>query len=186
MSNEDIPQVLRIRRKHAPGGHERPTAEDGARLVRGQSPRHAILASLVVILVFALLWSLVSDLLNRVLPWLSLLLGVLVGWTVRRAGQGFDWRFPLIAALMVVVGALFGNIVIAAATSAREFDTNIFVILKNVTYYTWPVFFDEVMTPADLVYAVFGAGIAAFYSTRRLTRREYQAVRIYREGKADG
>jgi hypothetical protein len=185
MSNEEIPQVLRMRRKHAPGGHERPTALDGERLVRGQSPRQAILASLVVVLVFALLWMLVSDLLNRVLPWLSLLLGVLVGATVRRAGQGFDWRFPLIAVLMALLGALLGNIVIAAATSAREFDTNIFVILRNVTYYTWPVFFDEVMTPADLVYAVFGAGIAAFYSTRRLTRREFQAVRIYRAGEVD-
>ncbi len=182
MSNDDIPQVLRLRKKHAPGGHARPTAKDGERIVRAQSVRHAFLAALLVVLVFSLLWMLVSDLLVRVLPWLTLALGVLVGMAVRRAGQGLDWRFPVLAAVMVLFGALLGNVVIAAATSAREFDTNIFVILRNVTTYTWPVFFDEVMTAADLVFALFGAAIAAFYSTRRLTRREFQAVRIYREG----
>jgi Ca2+/Na+ antiporter len=181
MANDDIPQVLRLRKKHSPGGHDRPTAEDGERIIRAQSLRHAALASLVIVLVFAVLWMLVSDLLARVLPWLSMALGVLVGMAVRRAGQGIDWRFPVLAGVMVIIGALLGNIVIAAATSAREFDTNIFVILKNVTSYTWPVFFEEVVTSADLVFALFGAGIAAFFSTRRLTRREFQAVRIYRE-----
>ena len=183
MSNDDIPQVLRLRKKHRPGGHERPTAADGERLVRAQSVLHAVVAAFIVVIVFALLWMLISDLLFRVLPWLSLLLGALVGITVRRAGQGFDWRFPVVAALMTVLGALLGNVVIAAATSAREFDTSIFIILKNVTTYTWPVFFDEVMTAADFVYALFGAGVAAFFSTRRLTRREFQAVRIFREGE---
>ena len=183
MSNDDIPKVLRLRQKHAPGEHARPTAADGERLINGQSVRHAIVAGTIMIIVFAVLWTLVSDLTNRVLPYLSLALGILVGITVRRAGQGFDWRFPVIAAVLVVVGSLIGNIVIAAAWTSREFDTNIFVILKNVTVYTWPVFFDEVMTPADFVYALFGAGIAAFFSTRRLNRREFQAVRIYRDEK---
>lgn len=184
MSKEDIPKVLRLRKKHAPGSHEPPTAADGERLVNGQSVRYAVAAGLVAILVFTLLWTLVSDLVGRVLPYLSLLLGWLVGITVRRAGQGFDWRFPATAALLALIGALLGNIIIAAAWTSREFDTNVFVILKNVTVYTWPVFFDEVMTPADLVYALFGAAIAAFFSTRRLDRREFQAVRIYRAARS--
>jgi drug/metabolite transporter (DMT)-like permease len=183
MSNDETPKVLRLRKKHAPGDHAPPTAADGARLVAGQSVRHALMAGTATILVFALLWTLVSDLTNRVLPYLSLALGVLVGITVRRAGQGFDWRFPTIAAVLVLVGALVGNIVIAATETSREFDTNIFVILNSVTVYTWPVFFGEVMNWADVVYALFGAAIGAFFSTRRLDRREFQALRIYRDTK---
>ncbi|MEO1201580.1 MAG: hypothetical protein AAFX10_02655 [Pseudomonadota bacterium] len=183
MSSDDIPQVLRLRKKHAPGAHQRPTAEDGKRIVDAQSVRYAFIAALIVVLVFSLLWMLVSDLFERVLPWLSMVLGIPVGIAVRRAGQGLDWRFPAIAGVMVLLGALLGNVVISAATSAREFDTNIFVILASVTTYTWPVFFDEVMNAADFVYALFGAAIAAAYSNRRLTRREFQAVRIYREGE---
>ncbi|MDJ0939746.1 MAG: hypothetical protein QNJ00_08265 [Woeseiaceae bacterium] len=180
MSNADTPKILRLRKKHAPGGHAPPDAADGERLVRAQSLRQAVMAGLIAVVVFSTLWLLVSDLFNRVLPWLSLLLGILVGMAVRRAGQGFDGRFPLLAGGLTIVGALIGNVIIAAATTANEFDTGIFTILRNVTSYTWPVFFEEVMTSADIVYAFMGAGLAAFFSTRRLTRREYQAVRIYK------
>jgi hypothetical protein len=44
---------------------------------------------------------------------------------------------------------------------------------------TWPVFFDEVMTPADLIFALVSATVAAFYANRRLTRAEYLALRTW-------
>ena len=50
---------------------------------------------------------------------------------------------------------------------------------------TWPVFFDEVLTIADGFYAVVGAGLAAFYSNRRLTRSEYLALRLWHEEQQD-
>jgi hypothetical protein len=56
-------------------------------------------------------------------------------------------------------------------------------VLRNLTALTWPVFFDEVMTPADLVFALFAAGLAAFYANRRLTRAQYLAVRTWEEKK---
>jgi hypothetical protein len=46
---------------------------------------------------------------------------------------------------------------------------------------TWPVFFNEVLTVADVFFAVVGAGLAGFYSNRRLTRTEYLALRLWRE-----
>jgi len=46
---------------------------------------------------------------------------------------------------------------------------------------TWPVFFDEVLTIADTFFAVVGAGLAGFYSNRRLSRSEYLALRLWRE-----
>ena len=75
------------------------------------------------------------------------------------------------------------NIVISAGTTAAEFDTNTLVILRNVTTMTWPVFFDEVLTAADGVYAGFAALIAGALSLRRLDRREFQAVRLWEESR---
>jgi hypothetical protein len=103
---------------------------------------------------------LITEISNRFLPWLSLLLGVMVGIAVRRGGQGFDWRFPLLAA---------------------ELDTSTVNILRNVTTLTWPVFFDEVVTLADVIYAGFAAVIAGFLSVRRLNRREFQALRLWQD-----
>ena len=183
MATDPRHQVLRLRKKHLPGEHEPPTAADGEKLVRAQSIRHALLAGLMVIIVFAAFWAMLTELLGRYLPWLSLLLGLLVGHAVRRGGQGFDWRFPLVAALVTLAGAFLGIVVIAAGTTAEEFDTSIFVILRNVTTMTWPVFFDEVLTVADFIYAFFAAVIAAALSLRRLDRREFQAVRLWEHSK---
>lgn len=179
MHNEPQQSVLRLRKRHDPGTHDRPTAADGERLVRAQSVWHGFLAGLVAVVLFVLLWVLLTNLQNRILPWLTLLLGVLVGLAVRRGGQGFDWRFPLLAAALTLAGALAGMIFIAAGTTAAEFDTSVWTVLRNVTLWTWPVFFDEVLTAADLIYAGTGAVIAAWFSVRRLDRREFQALRLY-------
>lgn len=174
-------QVLRLRKKHAPGDHERPGAGDGERLIRAQSPGQAILAALIAIVLFAVIWSMLTAALERVFPWMTLLLGVFVGFAVNRAGQGLDWRFPTLAAAMAFLGAIMANIVVAAAYTAGEFDTGTFTVLRSVTTMTWPVFFDEAMTAADWVFAAAAAGIAALYSNRRLDRRDYQALRIWQD-----
>lgn len=184
MANESIPQILRLRKKHSPGRHKTPDAADGARLIQAQSVRQALLAGLITIVLFAVIWSLLTSLLGRVWPWLTLLLGFMLGIAIRRAGQGIDWRFPALAAALAFVGATVGKIVIAAGTTAAELGTSTLTVLRSVTAMTWPYFFDEAMTAADWVFALFAAGIAAFYANRRLNRREYQAVRIWREERS--
>jgi hypothetical protein len=169
--------ILRLPKRHEPKLTTGVTAADGARLVRAQSVRDAVVAGIVAVILFCILWSMLSVLINRIFPWFTLILGLVVGLVVRRAGRGLDWRFPVIAALLVALGALAGNVLIAAAFTAAEFETGTLTILGAVTSMTWPVFFAEVMTPADLVYALFGAAVAAFYAKRRLGRAEFFALR---------
>lgn len=177
--SEENTGLIRLRKKHLPKVDKVPTAGDARRLRGAQSVRNAIMASLIVIVLFSVLWSMLSVLLGRIFPWLSLLLGLAIGLAVRRAGFGLDWRFPLLAAVFTLLGTLLANIVVAAAFTAPLLETTTLAVLSNLTVMTWPVFFDEVMTPADLVYALFSAAIAAFYAKRRLTRTEYLALRTW-------
>lgn len=181
MARDPNQQALRLRKKHAPGGHATPEAADGARIVAGQSAANAVVAGLVAVVVFAVVWTMLTALLARVLPWATLALGVLVGLAVRRGGQGFDWRFPSIAAALAFGGSILGNVVVAASITARGLDVGTFTVLKNVTTWTWPLFFTEVMNAADFIYAAMSAGLAAFLANRRLTRREYHALRLWQE-----
>lgn len=181
----DIPNVLRLRKKHGRGAPRPATAADGARLVADQSLPGAIIAGLVAIIVFCFLWVTLTALLDRVLPWLTVLLGAMVGFAVQRAGRGVGWRHPLLAAALTIVGALIANVVLAAATTADIFDTATLDIIRAVTSMTWPVFFDEVMTAADAFYAIFAAALAAFFANRRLTRSQYFALRLWR-AESDG
>lgn len=173
--------VLRLPKKHAPKVHIEPRPEDGARLVRAQSVRNAITAGLIVVVVFGVLWAMLSTLIGRIFPWMTLILGILIGLAVRRAGRGIDWRFPLIAAVLAVAGSFADNIVVAAAFTAAELEVSTLTVLRAVTAMTWPVFIDEVMTPADLIFTMFSAVIAAFYANHRLTRAEFLALRKWQE-----
>lgn len=181
----DIPNILRLRKKHGRGAPRPATATDGARLVADQSLPGAVIAGLAAIVVFCLLWVMLTALLDRVFPWLIILLGAMVGFAVQRAGRGVGWHHPLLAAALTIVGALIANIVLAAATTADIFDTGMLHIIRAVTSMTWPVFFDEVMTAADAFYAVFAAALAAFFANRRLTRSQYFALRQWR-AESDG
>jgi hypothetical protein len=173
--------VLRLRKKHLPRADKLPTPEDGWRILAAQSVRNAVMASVITIVVFSTIWAMLSTLIGSIYPWMTMIMGILIGLAVRRAGLGLDWRFPVIAAVFAVVGSLAGNVVVAAAFTAPELGTTTLNVVRSLTAMTWPVFFDEVMTPADLVFALFAAGLAAFYANRRLTRNEYLALRTLEE-----
>ena len=183
--SDDRTGVLRLRKKHLPKARREPTAEDARHLRAAQSVRNAIMASLITVILFSILWAMLSTSVGSIYPWMTLLLGILVGLAVRRAGFGLDWRFPAIAALFAATGALAGNVVVAAAFTAPELGTSTLEVLSNLTALTWPVFFDEVMTPADVVFAFFAAGIAAFYASRRLTREQILALRTWEENDVE-
>lgn len=171
---------LRLKKKHGTGERPDATAADGQHLVRVQSLRGALLGGLIAIMIFCLFWIMLSGLLNRVFPWMTVVLGAMVGYAVQRAGRGVDWRFPVLAVVLTLIGALLSNILVAASYTAESYGTNTLSILRSVTSMTWPVFFEEVLTIADAFYAVLGASVAAFLANRRLTRRQYYALRLWR------
>jgi hypothetical protein len=176
-------QVLRLPKKHASGIDELPDPDLGRRLEDAQSFRNAVTAGAITVILFTILWLGVSALTQRVFPWFPVLLGFVLGFAVRLAGKGLDWRFPTLAAALAIIGSALGLVVISAAYTASELGTSTVTILTNVSQLTWPVFFDEVVTAADFVFAVVAAGIAAFYANRRLTRRQYFALRQWHEAR---
>ncbi len=177
--------IFGLRKRHDPKVSRAPTAADAQLLVEAQSVRGAVVASLIVVIGFSILWAMLSVLIGRIFPWMTVIMGIIIGLAVRRAGLGLDWRFPVIAASFALLGSLGGNIVVAAAFTAPELGTDTLTVLSAVTVMTWPVFFDEVMTPADLIFALVSGTVAAFYANRRLTRAEYLALRTW-EGNDGG
>lgn len=186
MTNKPVKSVLRLQKRHTPKETVILGADAGKLLQQAQSPRNALIAGLIVIILFSVLWAMLSTLSNRIFPWMTIVLGIFVGLIVRHAGRGLDWRFPVLAAATTLLGALVSNIVVAAAFTAEALGTSTFTILRAVTSMTWPVYFDEVISAADIVYALFAAATAAFYANRRLSRAEYHALRKWQEEQDAG
>ena len=187
MTDTSHQNPLRLRKKHGSGLQQEVSPADGQRLINAQSLRNAIVASLIAIIVFSILWITLTSLLNQVFPWMTVVLGFVLGFVIRLAGRGVDWRFPLLAAVFAIAGSVISNIVVAASVTADGFDTNTLQVLQSVTAMTWPVFFDEVWNIADAFFAIVGAGLAAFFANRRLSRAQYFALRLWQqEHRNDG
>lgn len=181
MNSPHEKSVLRLRKRHGSGEGVAATADDGERLVHAQSIRNAVVSGLIAIIVFSLFWVTLSALLNKVFPWFTTVLGVFLGFSIRLTGRGLDWRFPALAAGLALAGSLIANVIVAASVTAEAEGTATLHVLQSVTAMTWPIFFDEVLTVADGFYAVIAAGLAAFYANRKLTRKQYYALRLWRE-----
>jgi len=173
--------VFRLPKRHA-GKNTNSGPELGRQLMKEQSLPNALYAGLIIIIVFSVLWAMASTLIDRILPWMTLILGIVVGLGIRRAGKGLDWRFPVLAAGLAVIGALLSNVVVAAAFTASTLDTSTLQVLRAVTSMTWPVFFAEALSAVDAIYGLVAAALAAFYANRRLTRAEFHALRTMSDG----
>ena len=185
MTTKPYKSVARLPKKHR-GAADKAGQVDVRRLLAQQSLRDAVVGGLIVVILFSMLWAMLSTLVDRIFPWMTVILGIAIGLVIRRAGRGLDWRFPTLAAGLTLAGAIASNVVVAAAFTADELGTSTVTILRAVTSMTWPVFFREVVSAADVVYAFCGAGVAAFYANRRLRRSEYSALRKWREEQASG
>jgi hypothetical protein len=181
MNTTPDPSPLRLRKKHGEGRRPDVTAADGARLVEAQSLRNAVIASLIILTVFCIVWIALSAALNRVFPWMTVVLGAALGMGIRRAGRGVDWRFPALAAVMALLGSVASNIVLAAATTGEFYGMGTVETLQATTSMTWEVFFERVWTVAHGFYAAVAAGVAAFFANRRLTRAQFYALRLWRD-----
>ncbi len=128
-------------------------------------------------LVFGWIWATLSIATGRVFPWLSILIGVLVGVAVRRYGRGLDWRFPVIAAFLAWSGTYAGNLMIGIVETGRYIDAGVFSVFAGLSRDTMENFFTITVSPVDHIYAFCAAGVASYLAKRRLNRREVLAIR---------
>jgi len=154
---------------------------DANQLIRAQSIGGAALAALATTIVANYTWVSLAGLTGRFFPWFSVLQGALIGILVRRHGQGLDWQFPALAASFAVLASFSGGFFVALATTVTELEAGSFRIIRALTLRTFQVYYDEVVSPVDFVYAFAAACVAAFYSRRRLQRNEEFALRRKRQ-----
>ena len=176
--------MLRLKKKHAPKQQHTGPPPDAEAILAQQSVARAIGGGFAVVLVFGWLWASASVETGKVFPWMTVLIGVLVGIAVRRYGRGLDWRFPVIAALLAWSGAYVGNLMIGIIETGRYIEATSFRVFLGLSLDTMENFFSNTVNPIDHIYAFCAGGVSAFMANRRLNRREVLAVRTYRKEQA--
>ncbi len=142
-----------------------------------QSVGRAVAGGIAVVLIFGWIWTTLSMETGRVLPWFSILIGLIVGLAVQISGRGLDWRFPVIAAVLAWAGAYVGNLMIGIVETGRYIEARPVSVLAGLSRDTMENFFALTVSPIDHIYAFCAAGVASFLAKRRLNRREVLAIR---------
>jgi hypothetical protein len=176
--------MLRLKKKHAPKQRPAGPPPDARRILAQQSVGRAVLGGVAVVLVLGWLWATVSVATGKVFPWVTILIGGLVGFAIRHYGRGIDWRYPVIAALLAWSGAYVANLIIGIVETGRYIEAASFRVLLGLTGGTMENFFANTINPTDHIYAFCAAGLAAFLANRRLNRYEVLAVRNLRKDKS--
>ncbi len=130
-----------------------------------------------MVLVFGWVWARLSIETGRVFPWFSILIGMIVGLAVQRAGRGLDWRFPVIAAVLAWTGAYAGNLIVGIVETGRYIEARPLSVLAGLSRDTMENFFAKTVSTIDHIYAFCAAAVASFLAKRRLNRREVLAIR---------
>jgi hypothetical protein len=169
-------------------GHKLATASardrrpaNAQQLLGEQSFGKAAIASLGIAVLFNFIWLWLANLTGNFFHWFSLLQGPAIGYAIQRAGRGIDWRFPLLAILVTVIAAYGGNFLVSLATTADILEVSLLQVLRGLTLWSWQTWYAEVLISADLIYALFAAAVAAFFSQRRLRREEVFALRTMQQ-----
>ncbi len=170
--------MFRLQKKHSPKQQDTGPKPDAALILAQQSVGRAFAGGSAAVLVLGWLWATLSVATGRVFPWLSILIGAVVGLAVQRYGRGLDWRFPVIAALIAWSGAYVGNLMIGIVETGRYIEVGPFSVFAGLSRDTMENFFANTVSPVDHIYAFCSAAVASYLAKRRLNRREVLAIRI--------
>lgn len=169
--------MFRLNQKHSKKTLGKPAPANASALLGAQSARRALIGAVGSVVVLNIVWVWTSAITGKFFPWFGVLQGLLVGMVVQRMGRGLDWKFPAIAGVVAGLGSLAGGFMVALSTTEVELQASAISILRGLTFMTWEIYFDEMVTPVDYIYAFCAAVVAVFFSRRRLSRQEEFALR---------
>ena len=169
--------MFRLKQKHSQAPQNRRPAADGRRIMAEQSVRRALIGGLGTALLLCWGWALLSMMTSRVYPWMTIVIGALIGLAVQRFGRGLDWRFPVIAVVIAGIAAYAGNLMIGVLETGRYIEAETIRVIGGLSIDTMRNFFRNTINPIDHIYAFSACGVAAFFANRRLQRHEVLGLR---------
>jgi vitamin B12 transport system permease protein len=116
-------------------------------------------------------WMVVTLYLGHPLPWLALLFGALLAWTIRNGVRAPGRAAALLAALATVLAAVYVNMLIAAVQIAGNMGMGLIEALRTAGIGMLWQLTRLALGPADLGWTVLGTLLAAWLAWRPPRKR---------------
>jgi hypothetical protein len=136
----------------------------------------AILGGAVAAVVGAAVWAAVTVATGWQIGFMAIGVGFLVGWTVRKMGQGIDQSFGIVGAVMSLFGCVLGNYLSICGFIAQEYGVGYFDVLGTVDWETAFNLMAETFNVIDILFYALALYYGYKYSIRGLTEEELRSV----------
>jgi hypothetical protein len=133
-----------------------------AQLISEQNFPLALVAGLLVALISAVLWAVITVATNYQIGYMALAVGAAVGFTVRFAGKGVSQIFGITGAVLALLGCLLGNLFSGIGFLAHQLGAGYFDLLKMLDFNAIVEFYKESFDVIDLLFY----GIAVYEGYR--------------------
>ena len=137
---------------------------------REQKLGKAAVAGAAAALISASIWAAVTVATEYQIGWMAVGVGALVGLVVRRAGNGVEPKFGLMAAALALVGCVGGNLLAAVGFFAKYAGVSFFAVLGGLDATIAADLLAETFAPMDVLFYAIAVFEAFKLSFQRVPR----------------
>ncbi len=119
----------------------------------------AFISGLAAALIGSMIWASITYITNYQIGWLAIGLGFLVGYVIRRTGQGIDAIYGILGAVLSLIACLFGNLLTICITISKEEGVGIMDVFASLDLSFTLELFKVTFSPIDLLFY----GLAIYY-----------------------
>lgn len=143
-----------------------------AKLRLEQNLTMGILGGVVVAIIGAILWAMITVSTGYQIGYMALAIGLGVGFTMRATGKGIDKIFGITGAILAFFGCLLGNILSIIGFAANSEGLGYMETLSLIDFSLIPSIMMDTFSPMDLLF--YGIAIYEGYkfSFRQITEEE--------------
>ncbi|MCB9235197.1 MAG: hypothetical protein H6581_26310 [Bacteroidia bacterium] len=109
--------------------------------------------------------------------WMPLPVALLVGWVVRRFGQGIEMKFGWIGAGFALAGSAFGNYMAIIRACALEYKMSFIEVFGQMGVSDFPEAVVEGFGFHNILTLVAALAIAFFISYRKISKAEIERIK---------
>jgi len=124
----------------------------------------------------SILWALITYATGWQIGFMAVGVGFMVGWGIRKFGQGVDKSFGMLGAVLSLLGCAFGNLLTACVYIAAASDVSVLAVIAGITPEDMSLIMIETFHPMDLLFYGLAVYYGYKYAFRPLTEDEITAV----------
>lgn len=120
----------------------------------------------------AILWGVITYVTAFQIGWMAVGVGCLVGFAVRKMGQGIDTSFGVAGAILALAGCVMGNLFASCIAISQQANIGLGVVLGRLDIPIIIEIMSQTFTPIDLLFYAIAVYEGYRFSFKRMSGEE--------------